>query len=161
MTCSAMPSYASYARCVTVRPREWTRVVPMNVATAPASSDATSSTTASTERDVSLRRNAPPETGGISATSSPSDSTWLRSTYDLFTAYTSPAGSSPRPSAGHTSSTRATSSTSRCDQPARSRRPANSLTWTRIDPQPKLGGVDDLTISLARSDEELEALIEV
>ena len=62
------------------------RVVPMNVATAPASSEATSSIAASTESGSSLRTNAPPDTGGISATSSPSASSWPRSTYDLFTA---------------------------------------------------------------------------
>ena len=37
MTCSAMPSYASYSRWRTSRPRECARVVPMNVAIAPAS----------------------------------------------------------------------------------------------------------------------------
>src|SRR6266511_4069746 len=107
-----MPSYASYSSDVTVRPREWMRVVPTNVATAPASPDATSSTTASRESGRSLNRYAPPETGGISATSSPSASS----------------------SARHTSPTRATPSTSRCDQPARSRRPANRRTVTRTRP---------------------------
>src|SRR4051812_4291566 len=56
---------------------------------------------------------------------------------------------------------RATSSTSRRDQPARSRRLANSLTWTLIRRQPKLGGVEGLTIQAATTDAELEALIEV
>ena len=42
MTCSAMPSYASYSRWMTSRPRECARVVPMNVAIAPAASSRTS-----------------------------------------------------------------------------------------------------------------------
>src|SRR6266545_4330591 len=129
-----MPSYASYSSDVTVRPREWMRVVPTNVATAPASPDATSSTTASRESGRSLNRYAPPETGGISATSSPSASSCPRSTYVLFSAYSNPGGSSPSSSAPHTSPTRATPSTSRCDQPARSRRPANRRTVTRTRP---------------------------
>ena len=48
--------------------------VPEKVAIAPASSLRTSSTTRSSESGSSLSRNAPPETGGISATSSPSAS---------------------------------------------------------------------------------------
>ena len=47
----------------------------MNVAIAPASSEATSETTRSSDSGSSESRNAPPETGGISATSSPSAST--------------------------------------------------------------------------------------
>ena len=48
--------------------------MPVKVAIAPASSSRTSSTTRSSESGSSLSRNAPPETGGISATSSPSAS---------------------------------------------------------------------------------------
>ena len=48
--------------------------MPENVAIAPASSVATSATTASSETGSSVRTNAPPETGGISATTSPSAS---------------------------------------------------------------------------------------
>src|SRR5689334_3844166 len=59
------------------------------------------------------------------------------------------------------SSTRATPSSSRCDHPARSRRPANNRTWTLIASKPKLGAVDRLTIEPATTDEELAALIEV
>ena len=50
-----------------MRPRDCTRVVPVNVAIAPARGDRTSSTTASSESGSALSRKAPPETGGISA----------------------------------------------------------------------------------------------
>ena len=53
-----------------------------------------------------MSRNAPPETGGISATSSPSESARSRGAYSLLTAYRSPSGSSPSSSAGQTSATR-------------------------------------------------------
>ena len=46
--------------------------MPVKVATAPARSSATSATAASSESGSSVTRKAPPETGGISATSSPS-----------------------------------------------------------------------------------------
>src|SRR5438067_1391102 len=104
----------------------------MNVAIAPARSERTSSTTWSSDSGSALRRKDPPETGGITATSSPSASSWSRCTYSLFTAYSRPAGSGPRLSTGHTSSTRVMPSTSRSDHPARSRNPAKSLTFTRI-----------------------------
>ena len=54
--------------------RAATRVVPMNVATAPASSLGASATAALGSSGSLGERNAPPETGGISATSSPSAS---------------------------------------------------------------------------------------
>src|ERR671935_255861 len=50
-------------------------------ATAPARSSATSPAAASSESGSSMTRNAPPETGGISATSSPSRNSWPRSAY--------------------------------------------------------------------------------
>ena len=71
MTCSAMPSYASYSRWRTSRPRECARVVPMNVAIAPAPSSRTSATAASTESGSADSLKSPPETGGMTATSSP------------------------------------------------------------------------------------------
>ena len=77
---SAMPAYASYSSRTTSRPRDRARVVPTNVAIAPASCEATSETTRSSDSGSSERRNAPPETGGISATSSPSASGASRST---------------------------------------------------------------------------------
>ncbi len=69
-----------------MRPREWRRAVPEKVAIAPASSLATSPTTASSETGSAVRMNAPPETGGISATTSPSASSVAGSAYSLFTA---------------------------------------------------------------------------
>src|SRR5262249_39325607 len=74
--------------------------------------------------------NAPPDTGGMRATTSPSASLWSTGAYSLLTAYRSPSGSLPRSSAPQTSATRS-GSISRCDQPARSRSPAKSLTVTR------------------------------
>src|SRR3712207_8165005 len=52
-------------------------------AIAPARSVRTSSTTASSDSGRSLSRNEPPETGGISATSSPSASSRPASAYSL------------------------------------------------------------------------------
>ncbi len=60
--------------------------MPENVAIAPASSEATSRTTASSETGSSVRMKAPPETGGISATVSPSASSWSAGAYSLLTA---------------------------------------------------------------------------
>src|SRR3954454_23810280 len=65
----------------------------------------------------------------MSATSSPSLSSWSTGAYSLLAAYSSPSGSSPRSSAAQTSPTRA-ASISFLDHPARSRRPAKSLTVT-------------------------------
>ena len=67
----------------TSRPRECARVVPVKVAIAPASSEATSRTASSSESGSSESRKAPPETGGISATSSPAASTLSRGAYVL------------------------------------------------------------------------------
>jgi hypothetical protein len=53
---------------------------------APASSLATSFTTSSSETGLSVRMNAPPETGGISATTSPSESSVSGGAYSLLTA---------------------------------------------------------------------------
>ena len=63
ISASAMPSYASYSSRTTSRPREWARVVPVNVAIAPASSDATSRTASSSESGSSESRNAPARDG--------------------------------------------------------------------------------------------------
>src|SRR3954464_6711756 len=87
-----------------------------------------SSTTASRDSGSSLSRNEPPLTGGISATSSPSASSWSRVAYSLLTAYSSPGGSSPSPSALQTSATCLTSEISRWVHPACSRSPAKSRT---------------------------------
>src|SRR5581483_5785241 len=54
-----------------LEPYELARVVPTNVAMPPASSPATSRTAASTESGCWESRKAPPDTGGITATSSP------------------------------------------------------------------------------------------
>ena len=103
ISASAIPSYASYSSRTTSRPREWARVVPVNVAIAPASSEATSRTASSSESGSSESRKAPPETGGISATSSPSASTAVARRIALVDRDEKPGGSSPRPSAGQTS----------------------------------------------------------
>ena len=77
---------------------------------------------------------APPETGGISATSSPSASAAVRSAYSRFTARARPSGSGPSSSAAQTSPAVAPagSSSSRRPVPARSRSIANRRTVTRI-----------------------------
>ena len=62
-----------------MRPREDNRVVPMKVAIPPACGSLTSRITAAGSSGSSESRNAPPETGGISATSSPSPSAVARS----------------------------------------------------------------------------------
>ena len=69
-----------------VRPREWRRALPEKVAIAPASPEATSCTTSSSETLVSESRKAPPDTGGISATMSPSASTVSLGAYSRLTA---------------------------------------------------------------------------
>ena len=58
----------------TRRPRELSLTVPRKVAMAPARSSSTSATTAPRSIGSSVSRKAPPETGGMSATSSPSRS---------------------------------------------------------------------------------------
>ena len=62
------------------------RVVPRKVATAPASSSRTSPTTASSDSGASESRKSPPETGGITATSSPAESAAAFSAYPRFSA---------------------------------------------------------------------------
>ena len=60
--------------------------MPEKVAIAPASPEATSSTALSSETLLSESRNAPPETGGISATVSPSASAVCFGAYSRLTA---------------------------------------------------------------------------
>ena len=60
--------------------------MPMNVAIAPAPGSATSATTASTSSGPAWTRNAPPDTGGMTATSSPSASASPRPAYSRFRA---------------------------------------------------------------------------
>ena len=79
-----------------------------------------------------MSRKEPPLTGGMSATSSPSAS--ARSVDDVLAVdgVKKPAGSSPSSSRGQTSATLATSSSSRLERPASSRRPAKRRTVTRM-----------------------------
>jgi hypothetical protein len=58
----------------------------MNVAIAPAPSSRTSATAASTDNGASESRKSPPETGGMTATSSPSDNPSPRFAYARLTA---------------------------------------------------------------------------
>ena len=114
-----------------MRPRLWSRVVPMKVAMAPSPGSPTSATIAARSSGSGWTRKPPPDTGGITATSSPSCSGWPRSAYSRFRAYAIPGGSSPRASAGQTSPTHEPPSSStlahalaralaqRCEQPHR------------------------------------------
>ena len=114
------------------------RTVPVNVAMAPASGPATcaisrSRSIGSGPSSTSGSDWPPPETGGISAISSPSFSAAERSAYSWLTAYARPGGSAPISSAAKTSPAIAPcgNSSSRRPDPARSRSAANSRTVTR------------------------------
>ena len=107
----------------------------MNVAIAPAFSVSTSRTTASRSSGSCDSRNAPPETGGISATSSPSDELALGLgvlTVDRVEQARRLLAEVERgPDVGHPPD----AFEPRCDQPARSRSPAKSRTVTRTPPR--------------------------
>ena len=130
MTCSAMPSYASYSRWMTSRPREWARVVPTNVAIAPAASSRTSATAASTESGSSESRKSPPDTGGMTATSSPGASYSARSAYARLTRVEEPGRLVAERERAARRRRRSPVGELELDapEPARSRSAANSLT---------------------------------
>src|SRR3954469_3717347 len=119
--------------------------MPWNVTTAPARGSVTRCASVSSDSESAVTRAhtsvppeapEPPDTGGISASSSPASSTWSSRAYSRLTAITSgSSGGATSPRAARASLTRAPSGsvsvTSRAP-PARSRSIANSRTVTSI-----------------------------